>query len=77
MSNQKNDEKKQELFLDEGMPWRFLPTGKVEKVTTVFQEFYNEQNPNREVKYHEQRLSDFINIDSRFEGNRGEKDSSK
>ncbi|WP_242320198.1 hypothetical protein [Bacillus cereus group sp. BfR-BA-01349] len=77
MSNQKNDEKKQELFLDEGMPWRFLPTGKVEKVTTVFQQFYNEQNPNREEKYHEQRLSDFINIDSRFEGNRGEKDISK
>lgn len=77
MSNQKNDEKKQELFLDEGMPWRFLPTGKVEKVTTVFQDFYNEQNPNSKVKYHEQNFSDFINIDSSFEEKRGENDSSK
>ncbi|TKH73404.1 hypothetical protein FC676_11360 [Bacillus cereus] len=77
MSSQKNLIKKQLMFLDEAMPWRYLSTGKVEKVTSVFQEFYNKQNPNREVKYHEQRLSDFINIDSSFEENRGKKDSSK
>lgn len=38
------------MFLNEGIPFHFSPTGKVEKATTVFQEFYNEQNPNREVK---------------------------
>ncbi|AEA19294.1 MULTISPECIES: hypothetical protein [Bacillus cereus group] len=51
------EEKKR--ILDEGMIWKHCSDEELNKLREFNREFYNAQNPNKNVKYHKQEAKDF------------------
>ncbi|HDR7001827.1 TPA: hypothetical protein QCW13_005066 [Bacillus cereus] len=46
-------------LLDEGMIWKHCSDEELNKLREFNREFYNAQNPNKNVKYHRQEANDF------------------